>query len=109
MHTDESSSPWPTAATIIAALIGAAALTFCTPAPAAERDDCVSLTYAFAVVVDPDVSVDDASEVVEQLPERLLPQLERYVMAYLQVSPPVPLDRAVPIVYEHCTKQKWAV
>lgn len=109
MHTDESSSPWPTAATLIAALIGTAALTFCTPAPAAERDDCVSLTYAFAVVVDPDVSVDDASEVVKQLPERLLPQLERYVMAYLQVSPPVPLERAVPIVYEHCTKKKGMV
>lgn len=110
-HIDPPESPLPTAGTLIASVIGAALLTFCTPAPAEVTTSqdlvtrCVNTTTAFIAAVDDDTSEAAAQALFDKLAnedKRWL--IERAFPAYELTGKP-PLEGVVPIIYEHCMKR----
>jgi len=96
-----------TLATIAASLIGAAVLTFCAPQPAyagyLEAKSCPKVAMAVAAVLNDEVSVEEAETIIAELTadeEELAKQAS--IMAY-QLG--MPLEKAVPLVYQHCMKE----
>ena len=108
MHIDEPGSVWPTASTFIIACAAATALTFCTPAPAAEPSACHRVAAAFVAIVDDVTSEEDAKAAAERVPQDYRALLVEAVQAYIAIGGAIPLEDAVPIVFKRCMEKGGA-
>jgi hypothetical protein len=104
-NIDPPESCLPTAGTVVAALFATLALTFCTPAPAAQDDltkRCVKTTLTFIAIVD-DVTTENTAQAMFDgldMPDKKW-LVETALPAYKLAGEP-PLEQAVPHVYKHC-------